>query len=83
MPYREPTVEHMDDMEIIIQSFINVGNTIGGSTRFAFHGIATEIRRLKRVQEKQREATQRKRHEDWAKHEKVHGVKHPDDDIPF
>lgn len=79
----ELPVEHMTDLEITTQALVNAGDALGGATRFALHAIATEIKRLKRVQEKQKEARQRQIQEMWAKHAKAHGVKHPDDDIPF
>lgn len=83
MSYREPNVEHMDEVEMLLQSLLNTGDSIGGSTKFALHGIVTEYKRLKRIKSKQRERTEQKRQREFRLHLQKTGEKHPDDDIPF
>ena len=74
---------NMSELDIITQALFNQGDTYGkgSATRMAFHGLAKEIKRLKRVQEDEETRERLRRFKENVKERKVRGE--PNDDIPF
>lgn len=74
---------NMSELEIVIQALFNEGNSFGGSTKLALHGVAKEIKRLKRVQEEQESRDKVRMLLMEAEERKMRGEPNLDDDIPF
>jgi hypothetical protein len=74
----------MNEIEVIIQAFRNVGKTFGGRSKVLCDAVAKEIDRLVTVQkrEREREYTRRVRENDKAKRVGAE-LPYPEDDIPF